>query len=349
MLRLFLVVVLLTDSLRIRSRFRFSPLILVALLLLTAIYIIPFALSSPIRLTSGLISFLPLILLVSCLAQSRVSYSIDNTILKGLISFPLSSVLSFVFCLINEYLWKVGLMPNKFGGALSFYGLLLVTLHFSQYRNSWCFRLRMPRTPLLFQYLTPPSQRGHLKFFFVVGFLIILLGSAGAAFMALIIFLLFCYPCLTSRAKSTHNQTVYFSLLNALSRLSLLFIPVSVLSFILRRKDVLSSVSGRFQFLIILSQLGGVTLLPIRLFGLATNYAQSNFGNSYFVQTPDSLFVSLIVQYGLILTSVIFLALILPFLLFGIKSFSSLISLKFPKISTNSLLGLSMLLALSSL
>ena len=124
-LRLFLVVVLLTDSLRIRSRFRFSPLILVALLLLTAIYIIPFALSSPIRLTSGLISFLPLILLVSCLAQSRVSYSIDNTILKGLIfHFRFLLFLSFVFCLINEYLWKVGLMPNKFGGALSFYGLL---------------------------------------------------------------------------------------------------------------------------------------------------------------------------------------------------------------------------------
>jgi len=108
----------------------------------------------------------------------------------------------------------------------------------------------------------------------------------------------------------------------------------------------MTSVAGRFSISeYFSSQLGGFTLLPNPdFFGLASNYAQSTFGSANFVQTPDSLFVTLIVQYGVILTALVLLCLYFPLVPLGLNFFSSLISLEALSLSTNSLLGLGMLL-----
>ena len=167
----------------------------------------------------------------------------------------------------------------------------------------------------------------------------ILSGSAGAALVSLVIFILFSYPCLFGQSSI---RPVSYSLLNASLRLSLLFIPISLLSLLLRRKDVLSSVTGRFSILdYFLSQLGGISFLPNPdFFGLATNYAQSTFGNANFVQTPDSLFVSLFVQYGVILSFLVIFVFLLPLFFLSFKLISSLSSFRLLSISANSLLGI---------
>lgn len=343
--RLFLVCILIADSLNLHRRFRAGPLIVILLLLISATYIIPFAFFSPSRLVSGLISFAPLLLLVSTIAQASVCDSINTTILKRIelhVRFLLS--LALFFCLVNEYLWRSGYMLSKFGGALSFYGMLpRNTSFFAIPGTSGAFVFSCLVLLCYFKTLTPGSRPIHLGIFFFIGFIIILSGAAGAAFVALILFILFCYPWFFSKCS---NRPVSFSLLSALSRLSLLFVPISIMSLILRREDVLTSVSGRFAiFDYFSSRLGGIALLPNPdFFGLATNYAQSAFGSLSFVQTPDSLIVSILVQYGVILTGVVFLCLTIPFLKLGLNCFSSFSRHKLPKLSVNSLIGFGMLL-----
>lgn len=343
--RLFFAFTLTCNSLNPKNRFRPFPIFVVLLLLLSLIYMLPFAFHSPLRLTSGLISFIPLLLLTSCIGQSNLSEISDTKTITWLrVNVKCLLTIALSFCLINEYLWKVGIMPNKFGGAISFYGLLP--------RNPSFFTI--PGTSGAFVFaclvllcylntLAPSSQRSNLSIYFIIGFGIILAGSAGAAFVSLIIFILFYYPQLSFLYRA---QRTSFSLLNALSRLSLLFIPISILSLILRRKDVLSSVSGRFSILdYFISQLGGISLLPNPdFFGLATNYAQSAFGSSSFVQTPDSLFVSLLVQYGVILTVLVLICLLLPLIWLAFNFLNSLLLLRSPYITARSLLGISTLL-----
>ncbi len=313
-LRLVFILILVFDSLKATVFVRLYPAAIVFTLIIFLPLSILFSLNDIQRITSGLISFLPLLLLILCLAQTKVAPNTRHKTFFWLRSqIRILLYIAVFFCFLNNYFWKIGLLTIQFGGAISFFGLLpRNTSFFSVPGTSGSFAIACILLLHYFEFISPSRKSLIVLTDILCALLIILWASAAAAFLSLLIFLLVNLPYILP--LRLRDPSLQISFASVLGRLFLVCIPLFFLSAILGREDVFSSSTGRFSIFVYFSdKLNGIPVLPNpSYFGLATNYAQTTFGTSDFVQTPDSLLVSLLVQYGIVLSVGILLCLYLP-------------------------------------